>query len=175
MSSDYYWAVFCPPHMSYWDTTGHVTYVIWEVFFQLSNWLTPVGSCFLTDKLNVEERALTRPVHMTRGGTTHNSRRYVCHQILQTHIYLGTLRGLTNRFCLEMPIRAYKWEGFHFVCLYVTLSNPKVLVKAKPHPCSKALLIIAVLVVGGAEARPNGFGNFIPQTSTLMSTWSIAL
>lgn len=56
-----------------------------------------------------------------------------------------------------------------------TLSSANVLVRAKPHPCSKALLIMAVLVVGGAEARPNGLGNLILQTSTLMSTSSIAL
>lgn len=54
-----------------------------------------------------------------------------------------------------------------------TLSREKVLVRAKPQPCSKALRIIAALVVGGALARPNGFRNLIPHTSTLMSTVSM--
>ncbi|TNN60410.1 hypothetical protein EYF80_029399 [Liparis tanakae] len=63
-----------------------------------------------------------------------------------------------------------------FFCLRkLRYPRPNVLVKAKPHPCSKALLIMAVLVVGGADARPNGLGNLIPHTSTLMSTWSMAL
>lgn len=51
-----------------------------------------------------------------------------------------------------------------------TLSREKVLVRAKPQPCSNALRIIVALVVGGALAKPNGFGNLIPHTSTLMST-----
>lgn len=69
-----------------------------------------------------------------------------------------------------MCVRVFVYV-FACVCVsFFTLSSPNVLVKAKPHPCSKALLIIAVLVVGGAEARPNGLGNFIPHTSTLMST-----
>lgn len=54
-----------------------------------------------------------------------------------------------------------------------TLSSEKVLVTAKPQPCSKALRIIAVLVVGGALAKPNGLGNLSPHTSTLMSTVSM--
>lgn len=54
-----------------------------------------------------------------------------------------------------------------------TLSREKVLVRANPQPCSKALRIIGVLVVGGALARPNGFGNLIPHISTLMSTVSM--
>lgn len=49
------------------------------------------------------------------------------------------------------------------------------MVKAKPHPCSKARLIIALLVVGGALANPNGFGNLSPQTSTLTSTASMGV
>ena len=43
---------------------------------------------------------------------------------------------------------------------------------AKLHPASKDLLIIAELVVGVAEARPNGFSNFSPHTSMLRSTRS---
>lgn len=58
-------------------------------------------------------------------------------------------------------------------CKY-TLSRPKVLVRAKPQPCSKALRIMAALVVGGALASPNGLGNLIPHISTLMSTVSMA-
>lgn len=66
-------------------------------------------------------------------------------------------------------------DKYIHIYIYNTLSKPNVLVRAKPHPCSKALLIIAVLVVGGAEASPNGLGNLIPQTSRLMSTSSMAL
>ena len=55
-----------------------------------------------------------------------------------------------------------------------TLSNEKVLVRAKPHPSRKALRIMAVEVVGGAEARPKGLGNLRPAISTLMSTASMA-
>lgn len=46
---------------------------------------------------------------------------------------------------------------------------------ANPHPCSKALRIIAVLVAGGAEAKPNGFSNLIPHISTERSTSSISV
>lgn len=66
---------------------------------------------------------------------------------------------------IDVPSRVF--------CKY-TLSRPKVLVRAKPQPCSKALRIMAALVVGGALASPNGLGNLIPHISTLMSTVSIA-
>lgn len=56
----------------------------------------------------------------------------------------------------------------------VTLSRAKVFVTAKPHPCSNARRIMAVAVVGGAEANPKGFSNFMPHISTDMSTLSIA-
>ena len=52
------------------------------------------------------------------------------------------------------------------------MSRPKVLVTAKAQPASKALLIMAELVVGVAEASPNGFSNFNPTNSRLMSTLS---
>ncbi len=39
-----------------------------------------------------------------------------------------------------------------------TLSNEKVLVSAKPQPCSKALRIMVVLVVGGAAGQPKRVG-----------------
>ena len=45
----------------------------------------------------------------------------------------------------------------------MSLSREKVLVTAKPHPASKALRTIGQEVVGGAEARPNGFGNLERQ------------
>lgn len=57
----------------------------------------------------------------------------------------------------------------------ITLSKEKVFVTVKPQPCSKALLIIAVLVAGGAEAKPKGFSNLRPQTSTDISTSSISV
>lgn len=64
-------------------------------------------------------------------------------------------------------------DFFSVICKY-TLSRPKVLVRAKPQPCSKALRIMGVLVVGGALASPNGLGNLIPHISMLMSTVSMA-
>ena len=45
----------------------------------------------------------------------------------------------------------------------MSLSREKVLVTAKPHPASKALRTIGQEVVGGAEARPKGFGNLERQ------------
>ena len=48
-------------------------------------------------------------------------------------------------------------RGLTFVVMYS--SRLKVLVTAKPQPRSKARRIIAAVVVGGALARPNGFGN----------------
>lgn len=57
----------------------------------------------------------------------------------------------------------------------VTLFKPNVLVTTKPQPCSKLRLIIAVDVTGGADARPNGFSNLIPQISTDKSTLSISV
>lgn len=56
-----------------------------------------------------------------------------------------------------------------------TLSKENVLVTAKLQPCSKARLIMAVLVAGGADANPNGFSNFIPHISTDMSTSSMSV
>ena len=41
--------------------------------------------------------------------------------------------------------------------LMITLSKLNVLVRAKAHPASKPRLIIAELVVGVADASPNGF------------------
>uniref|UniRef100_A0A915CDL5 Uncharacterized protein n=1 Tax=Parascaris univalens TaxID=6257 RepID=A0A915CDL5_PARUN len=57
----------------------------------------------------------------------------------------------------------------------VTLSKPKVFVKMKPHPCSNARRHIAPDVVGGADARPNGFSNFSPHILTEISTSSIGV
>jgi hypothetical protein len=57
----------------------------------------------------------------------------------------------------------------------ISLSRENVLVTAKPQPASNALLTIGQEVVGGAEARPKGFGNLIPQTSTLKSTLSMSV
>ena len=54
----------------------------------------------------------------------------------------------------------------------LTLSKLNVLVTAKLHPASNALLIMAELVVGVAEARPNGFSKWRPAVSTLMFTRS---
>ena len=45
-----------------------------------------------------------------------------------------------------------------------TLSREYVLVTAKLHLSSNALLIMALLVQGVAEARPNGFSNLRPHT-----------
>ena len=85
------------------------------------------------------------------------------------YIFTVILRVIKNPniVCVCVCVRVCVRER---VCVIMTLFSPNVLVRAKPHPCSKALLIIAVLVVGGADARPNGLGNLIPQTSTLMST-----
>lgn len=54
----------------------------------------------------------------------------------------------------------------------LTLSRANVLVTANAQPASNALLIIAELVVGVAEASPKGFSNLRPTISTLMSTKS---
>ena len=77
---------------------------------------------------------------------------------------------LENRF-------VYKAKAAHHIRIVncLTLSNENVFVKANPHPASNALRIIALLVVGGALANPNGLGNFNPHTSTLMSTRSIGV
>ena len=48
----------------------------------------------------------------------------------------------------------------------------KVLVTAKDQPASNARRIIALEVVGVADASPNGFSNLRPATSKLMSTLS---
>lgn len=56
-----------------------------------------------------------------------------------------------------------------------TLSRLNVFVSANPQPFSKARRIIAEVVVGGAEARPNGFLNLMPHIVTLTSTESIGV
>lgn len=48
------------------------------------------------------------------------------------------------------------------------------MVRVNPQPCSKARRTMAEAVVGGALARPKGFGNLIPQMLTLRSTRSMA-
>ena len=75
-------------------------------------------------------------------------------------------------------------KGHHFEVLtrsqieaadILTLSKQYVLVTEKLHPASKALRIMAELVVGVAEARPKGFSNLSPHISTLTSTSSIGV
>lgn len=56
----------------------------------------------------------------------------------------------------------------------MSLSKANVLVTAKPQPCSNERRIMADAVVGGADARPYGFSNLMPHSSTDMSTSSIA-
>jgi hypothetical protein len=56
-----------------------------------------------------------------------------------------------------------------------TLSSENVLVTAKPQPASNERRIMALEVAGGADASPNGLGNFMPHTSTLKSTSSIGV
>jgi hypothetical protein len=56
-----------------------------------------------------------------------------------------------------------------------TLSKENVFVTANAQPASKALRIIALEVLGGADASPNGLMNFIPHISTLISTSSIGV
>ena len=51
----------------------------------------------------------------------------------------------------------------------LTLSKQYVAVTVKLHPASKALRIMAELVVGVAEAKPKGFSNLRPHISTLTS------
>ena len=41
----------------------------------------------------------------------------------------------------------------------MTLSKPNVFVTQNPQPASNDRLIMAADVVGGADAKPNGFGN----------------
>lgn len=65
----------------------------------------------------------------------------------------------------------YRGETF----VTISLSSANVFVTANPQPCSNARRIMADAVVGGAEANPYGFSNFMPQTSTEMSTSSIGL
>lgn len=96
----------------------------------------------------------------------------IWNMLMQFGFKQGRLMLIDVMFMFSANEKSYY---FSFSLIYCTLSSPNVFVTANPHPCSKALLIIAALVVGGAEARPNGFGNFIPQTSMLVSTWSIAL
>ncbi len=55
----------------------------------------------------------------------------------------------------------------------MSLSLEKVLVTAKPQPARKARAIMSLEVVGGAEARPKGFGNLTPATVTERSTSSM--
>lgn len=56
-----------------------------------------------------------------------------------------------------------------------TLLRENVFVTAKAQPASKALLIIAEAVVGGADAKPKGFSNLMLQTVTERSTSSISV
>ena len=56
-----------------------------------------------------------------------------------------------------------------------TLSREKVLVSAKAQPCWKARLIMALLVVGAALARPNGCSKCRPHSWTETSTRSIGV
>ena len=72
--------------------------------------------------------------------------------------------------CLGIP-----GENTAHTHTHVTLSRAKVLVTAKDHPASKALRIMAALVVGVAEARPNGFLNLSPHISTDTSTLSMGV
>lgn len=65
--------------------------------------------------------------------------------------------------------------NFKIAIVFITLSSENVFVTTKLHPCSNALLTMAVLVAGGADANPNGFSNFNPHISTDKSTLSISV
>ena len=56
----------------------------------------------------------------------------------------------------------------------MSLSSPHVLETTKPQPLSKARRQSAAVPVGGAEARPSGFGKVRPQMSTERSISSIS-
>lgn len=59
------------------------THIFGEVSFEFSHALAPVGGCFFTNELDVEERALARTEKVAWGGPTHDSRWHIGHQILQ--------------------------------------------------------------------------------------------
>lgn len=81
-------------------------------------------------------------------------------------------KPLSNIFDIK-PKTTIVYLALRVLFLLSTLSNENVLVRAKPQPCSKALRIMAALVVGGALASPNGLGNVMPHIFTLMSTVSM--
>ena len=56
-----------------------------------------------------------------------------------------------------------------------SFSREKVLVTVKPQPASNDRRIMGPEVVGGADAKPKGFGKRIPQMSTETSTRSIGV
>lgn len=73
--------------------TWLILYIVKEVLLQLSDRLTPVRCCFLTDELNIEEGAQARSIHMPWGVASHDTRRHVGHQILQQHIFTAHSDG----------------------------------------------------------------------------------
>lgn len=130
-----------------------------KVSLQLCDTPAPVGLALLRNEFDVEEGSLFGSVVVPARGSLNDSRRNVGHHVLQPY---------PNESVVSTRASRGKIKGD-------TLSRAKVLVTAKAHPASKALLIMAEEVVGGAEANPNGFSNLMPQTSTERSTSSIAV
>ncbi|MCV4932166.1 hypothetical protein OFC23_27185, partial [Escherichia coli] len=54
----------------------------------------------------------------------------------------------------------------------LTIGSPRVFQTAPPQPASNALSTIEPILVGGAEASQNGFGDLIPAKFTLKSAIS---
>ena len=75
---------------------------------------------------------------------------------------------LRDRLFWKPSLPIHKPAAMSWICR--ALSRENVLVSANAQPCSNARLIIALLVVGGALARPNGCSNLRPHISTETST-----
>ena len=64
-------------------TVAHTPHLGGEVPLELTDALQPVGSCLLTDQLDVEERTLTWTKVVTRGGPSNDTGGHVRHYVLQ--------------------------------------------------------------------------------------------
>ena len=109
-----------------------------EVFFQFSDAPTPVRASLLADQLNVEKRALARPEHVARSGSTHNSRRHVgdgvlikfkAHSLIDNKAHLCVhdqrnkqrllIKVSTEKFLIQLQYYATSASG-HSLCAQCT-------------------------------------------------------
>ena len=145
------------------------------MMWQFKENFNDMTACSKTWPVPVKCTYTCTPIHVDVTPITVITAKCSTEEICEIILSSGSILWTAIRLNRKKIVQAYQKKSvnrLHFVIRACTLSREKVLVTAKLHPASNARRIIAELVVGVAEARPNGFSNLRPHISTLMSTRS---